>query len=312
MESLSYDELQDDELKSQFVQLFDAIHRIDSDSSEAEIIVALNDRVCREVTSKPILARIIKGNCSLLVACITRRFEQFHPAIKCLIEANPSVLLEESDNDIDNIINYPSALLGGPEHYYIALVHIIAFHPTHCVLMPWIATNYQWVLDHELLLEIPPVFNLLYRYAHRELGTTGYTSATIQQFLEAYPQGLTQVYDYDRGLTPLHAILLWGPDECELDLFKWIAKQCPSNMLGTDNDGWTPLHIACHSLAYYLLDDTHHVVISSRNEICKYLIAKCPESVRIPDNDGWLPIHLLLRHCQHPLVKEVLCYYHTC
>ena len=79
----------------------------------------------------------------------------------------------------------------------------------------------------------------------------------------------------------------------------WMAKQCPSNMLErTDNDdGWTPLHIACLAL----VQDNNH-----SSEICKYLIAKCPESVPIPDIDGWLPIHTLLRHCQHPLVKEVV------
>ena len=40
------------------------------------------------------------------------------------------------------------------------------------------------------------------------------------------------------------------------------------------------------------------------SDVC--LLQECPESVRVLDNDSWLPIHLLRRHCQHPLVKEVV------
>ena len=278
-------ELQDDESKAKHEQLFNTIHSFDSDSSEAEIL-ALNERVCREVTSKPILARIVKGNISLLLFACFMLDEQFHPAIKCLIEANPSALLGKS------------TVRAGRN-----IIHDIAGHPTHCVLFPWIADNYKWVLDHERCLEFPPVFDLILQYVYRESVPTRCTDAVIQQLFEAYPQGLTQVDD--RGITPLHLILM-GSAGCEADLFMWMAKQCSSNMLKRDDVGWTPLHIACFSLAYYLEDDTHHVGDDSRSEICKYIIAKCPKSVRILDNKERLPVHHLVRNCQHPLVKEVV------
>lgn len=75
---------QDEETKSQFDQLLDAIECTDENSSEA-----MNERIRREVTDKPILARIIKGNCSLLSVACSNLGQQFHPAIKCLIKANP-------------------------------------------------------------------------------------------------------------------------------------------------------------------------------------------------------------------------------
>ena len=279
---IRYEELQDDQLKSRAGQLFEdlfiVIHRVRSNSSTATAeIVAFNERVCREVTAKPNLARIILNDQPLLWYTCARFNELFHPAIKCLIETNSSALLGESELRADSS----------------TLVHYIAVHPTHYVLMPWIAANYHWVLDHKKCLEgRPPVFDLLIHYVNRESEPTGFTTI-IQQFFEAYPQGLTQVNN--RGHTPLHAILL-GSAVCEPDLFKWMAEQCPSNMLRTDNSGQTPLHIAC-----WALTRNNH-----SSEICKYLIAKCPESVRIMTEASPLPIHFLLQYCQHQPVKEVV------
>ena len=163
--------------------------------------------------------------------------------------------------------------------------------------MPWIAANYQWVLHHEICVQNPPVFNLLRNYRMYRIRniTTRCTSTLIQQLFEAYPQGLAQVDEH--GYTPLHVILI-GSAECNADLFKWMAERCPSNMLERDRSGRTPLYLACRSLIRHLGDDS--------SEICKYLIAKCPELVRIPGLREGPPIHLLLRHCQHPLVKEVV------
>ena len=96
MESpLPFDELQDDE-KSRYLKLKRATSSVNSNSSEAEIAV-ITERIQREVTAKPILARIVRGSDSLLsVACINLDSEHFHPAmhngelffhpvIKCLI-----------------------------------------------------------------------------------------------------------------------------------------------------------------------------------------------------------------------------------
>ena len=92
---LRYNDLENDKkMKSQFNQLRFAIFSTDENSEDADI-EAVNELVQREVTAKPILARIVnQGNTSLLVYfCISRRHnEQFHPAIKRIIGANPSAL----------------------------------------------------------------------------------------------------------------------------------------------------------------------------------------------------------------------------
>ena len=85
---LDYDN-QDDEVKSQFNQLDYAIYSIHEDWSRAECM-ALNEHIQREVTAKPILARIMKGQhtrdeLSLLsVACSNLGGNSFLPAIKCI------------------------------------------------------------------------------------------------------------------------------------------------------------------------------------------------------------------------------------
>ena len=94
---------QDDEIKCQFNQLESAIDSIHEDWSRAECM-ALNEHIQREVTAKPILARIMKGQhtreeLSLLsVACSNLGGNSFLLAIKCLIRANPSALLWETGN----------------------------------------------------------------------------------------------------------------------------------------------------------------------------------------------------------------------
>lgn len=198
----------DDELKSQFNQLLNATIFSTNNNSSEEETRALNEHVQHEVTAKPILARIMKGNASLLsVACTNLDDEYFHPAIKCIIGANPSALLWDTATYIYTVER---------------MIHKVAGHPTLCVLMPWIAANYHWVLDHEILcLEDPPVFCLINQYANR--GATKCSAAIIQQFFEAFPRGLTQINK--KGFTPLHAIICRCKHECEPDLFKWLTEQ---------------------------------------------------------------------------------------
>ena len=71
---LRYNDLENDKMKSQFNQLRFAIFSTDENSEDADI-EAVNELVQREVTAKPILARIVnQGNTSLLVYfCISRR-----------------------------------------------------------------------------------------------------------------------------------------------------------------------------------------------------------------------------------------------
>jgi len=160
--------------------------------------------------------------------------------IKCLIQA------------------YPSALLGPPDGYTIhSPVYMIANHPEHCVLMPWVATNYTWVLDHERCIQA--VFALLRMYNQRQ--RTSCSSTTIKDFFEAYPPALTKRRN---GMSILHMIL--RPQECEVNLFKWMAGQCPSSILleADHPNGNLPLHISCLLLSMS--------GSSNSNKICKYLI----------------------------------------
>ena len=148
---LLYNELEDDELKSQFDQLTSAIFSINGNSSEEEMR-ALDERIQCEVAAEPILGRIAKryGRVSLLwAACTTLKTKLFRPAMKCLIEANPSALLWYSNGHLP--------------------MYIIARHSRFCVLVPWIATNYQWVLDHEICILDPPVFDFLEHYQYYKL-----------------------------------------------------------------------------------------------------------------------------------------------
>ena len=170
----------------------DAIYSIHEDWSLAECM-ALNEHIQREVTAKPIFASIIQDEeLSLLsVACSHLGGTIFLlPAIKCLIRANPSALLWETGNRTG--ITHVSSQ-----------IYMIARHSFHCVLMPWIAEKYRWVLDHGICLEDPPVFYLLELYV-----SSNCNAETIRQFFEAYPRGIRQ--ENHRGCNPLHIIPTHG------------------------------------------------------------------------------------------------------
>jgi len=278
---LSLDEV-DDELRNQFNNLMEAMRDIVSFNPNREegAYEALNQRIHQAVTDKPVLARIIasRGRYLLSVACNNLNLETSHNVIKCLIQA------------------YPPALLASTSQ--AAPIYVIANHPQHCVLMPWIAANYPWILDHDRRPHV--VFGLLQMYAQRQ--RTSCTAATLRQFLEAYPRAFTQKHPEDGNI--LHYVLAstqsQDREECEVDLFKWIAERCPtSDLLGTDSYGHIPLHSACMVLSKHKGPDS--------SEICKYLIQKCPGSVRIDDHHvyGNLPIHLLQRGCGYRAAREV-------
>ena len=283
---LHVNELEDVELRDQFNDLFEAMEGITTfdPNREEGAYDALNQRIHDEVTDKPILSRIVKGsNQSLLyAACVYLNLDTSHQAIKLLIESNPSTLLVPTDG---YTMDQP--------------IYMISRHPEHCVLLPWIAFNYARVLDHE---RCPPVvLGLLEMYAQRH--RTRCTATTLKTFLEAYPRAFTQ--QHPTFGTIIHACLPFGNghEECEVDLFKWMAERCPSSyLLETDSRGSTPLHLACNLLRRY----------KGRNsvEICKYLIRKCPGSVsvRLFDDGGEevLPIHYIQGHCNYRVVREVV------
>jgi len=292
---LSVTELEDESLRNQFNHLIEAMNdivRFDPNREEGAY-EALNQRIHQTVTDKPILARIFnESNQSLLSsACANLNLESSHHVIKCLIQACPSALLFELPYDY---------ISDGYTHIQILM---IANHTEHCVLMPWIATNYTWVLDDKRCSQV--VFKLLRMYLQRHYRTRC-TSTTIQQFLEAYPRAFIQQHP-DDGNILLNILVIsrrrsrrFITPEVDADLFKWIADQSSSStMLGTYSNGRTLLHFAC--------------MLLSRNKscnssaICKYLIQKCPESVRESGRViHYLPIHLLQDGCGYRAIREVV------
>ena len=304
-EFLPYEDV-DGELKAQFDDLVAEIHNIQGE----ENIMLLTERIILEVTANPLLAKIFvaEDRSSLLMEVCTEPYGDYsHPLIKFLIEAHPYALLWVGDE---------------------CPIYAIAGDPTHCVLMPYIAENYPWVLDHEQCIKKPPVHTLIRMYSYREregaIGGIKCTADTIKRFFWAYPQAhqqanqITLVRQVVRpiegdtigimsaletpiptgGGHPLHMILK-GRRECEFHLFKWLAEQCPDGMLKTDCEGKTPLHFACLALI-------RHRGSMTSLQICKYIIKNCPVSVRVAGSREELPIHYLLRHCHHRSVLEVV------
>ena len=277
----------DDESRQQFNCLMEAMEDIDFNSYSYD---ALNDRIHQAVTEKPNLARIVnESNQSLLShACHYLNLGHSRDLIKCLIRACPFGLLLLTQQDEDDIVPIESK----------RIIYMIARHPLHCEIMPWIAINYSRVLGHE---RCPPVvFDLLAMYAQR--GQTNCTASMIKQFLVAYPRAFEQVYSYNGNV--FHVILrqtiCYQEEECEVDFFIWMAERCPHSLLGNaDSTGCNPLHLAC-----YLLFETHSKGWNT-GEICKYLIQKCPDSARVTTH-GRLPIHILQSRCKYTYVREVV------
>lgn len=271
--------LGEEELTSRLNEILQRIALV-NDGTEEEEIRVLKEHIRFEVTTNPVLLRCtstnIYGAGSTLLSFICDINNPFDDDsfIKFLIESDPSaLLLPDNGSRVINMISSSSL----------------------CVLMPWIAAKYPWVLHHGP--GIQSVFDLIERFASRE-DNPECTSALIKQFFEAYPQALVQEDDDEN--TPLHKILRGGQC-CDADLFKWMAQQCPNNMSKTNNGGMAPLHIACLRLGIRKED--------SMSMICKYLITYCPDSVQSANGKGRFPIHLLLMldsSHQNQLVREVI------
>jgi len=280
MESpISYDELEEVELKSAFASLFHCIGEVNDE-----------ERLRLEVTANPTLSRITYNGKSILFEILERRRrmeEERLSIIKFMIQMNPSALIWKRSAQWYPRVGFT---FGG-----MPPIFMIVHNGLHCILMPWIAANYSWVLDHKDGKR--SVFDLIDHY-NRRYDTSQCTTALIKQFFEAYLQALATQEDNNEN-SPLHSIL--SSRYCDVDLAKWMAQQCPNNMLKTNSDGQNPLHIACSSLSKYKEDNT--------SKICKYLITNFPESVRIFDRNSRLPIHLLLDKvidkCQYKCVREV-------
>jgi len=278
-DTIRVNELEDESLRNQFNDLMEAMEDITTfdPNREEGAYEALNQRIYQAVTEQPILARIVNENDQSLLsfACSCLNLDTSHNVIKCLILSYPSALLGHDDS-IDRHIP----------------IYMVAHHPEHCVLLPWIVTNYTWALDHDRYHQV--VFGLIGMYANRS--RTSCTATTLKQFFEAYPQAFTQQQPDDSNIL---LNLLKNTNECEADLFKWIAERCQSSTLSeTDSNGNALLHLACRLL----------VIHKGRNssEICKYLIQKRPGSAQMTNRFYNLPIHYLQDSCEYRLVREVL------
>jgi len=268
------------ELTSRLNEILQRIAMVNDETEEEEIRV-LKERIRFEVTTNPVILRCTStyiyaaGSTLLSFICDYNHFDD-DSFIKFLIESDPSaLLLPDNGSKVINIISSSSL----------------------CVLMPWIAATYPWVLHHGP--GIQSMFDLIKRFASRE-DTPECTAAIIKQFFEAYPQALVQEDDEEN--TPLHKILRFGRGCCDVDLVKWIAEQCPSNMLKRNLSGMTPLHIVCLRLGLRKEDNM--------SIICRYLITYCPRSIQSSTEKGNLPIHLLLMHDSshqvHPLFRDII------
>ena len=272
----------DRELRNRFKLLIQALKVVNTDREEISY-EALNRRILQEVTDKPILARIITsragagaGESLLLVACSKLNLDTSHDVIKSLIQ------------------KYPPALI--TSEHTLPPIFLIARHLEHFVLMPWIATNYHWVLDHSRGQRV--VFDLLDMYSQRRRNSCA--STIIKDFFEAYPQALT-LQDSDDGNILHYFLKSYNRDglECDADLFKWMAERCPSSaMMETNSNRCTPLHLACNLLSRYKGRDS--------GEICKYLIDECPGSVEMTARFELLPIHNLQNQCDYRVIREVV------
>lgn len=110
------------------------------------------------------------------------------------------------------------------------------------------------------------------------------------------------------GDLPLSCSLL-GWDECDAELFEWMAKQYPEAMSHRNRLGMTCLHYACEALASTPEEGTTAPSKCTENtsRICRFLISECPEAVRTKGRRGnGLPIHYLARRCNRPLVQDLI------
>ena len=201
------------------------------------------------------------------------------PAMKVLIQHNPASLLWQIDDT--DILSRP--------------IHAIARIETICELMPWIAKNYAWVLDHPVLDKCPPSVELIRNFKWRSC-----SKDLMLSFFQTYPKALTQVDE--KKSVPLQQMLCGdlNVDKDRFDLFMWMAKKNPDALLNRDDFNWTVLHYACGLI--YVTEAKANVEVF---QITKYLLEQNPEHVIVRDNHGGLPIHMLVGKYSRKNILEV-------
>jgi hypothetical protein len=184
------------------------------------------------------------------------------------------------------------------------VIHSIAKNESHCVLLPWIVEPFPWVFEHESCRNEPPHLEFVRNYANGR-----YSASVVRRFYGLFPQGLLQQNKLMRDGVPLQRTLN-GWEECDADLFIWMAQQAPAAIAHTENCGFNVLHSACMSLSSSA--DPDLVAPTSKctennARICRFLVSECPQLVRTKRRGGGgLPIHQLAGRCNRILVQEVL------
>jgi hypothetical protein len=181
----------------------------------------------------------------------------------------------------------------------------------HSVLLPWIAEHHPWVFDHPKVRKHPPHFELVERYTHGRRGQAILSSSVVRSFYEWYPQGLEHIEEWS-GQAPLHFCVDEESNQCDAELFEWMARKYPAAMSLRDKCGMTPLQHACAALASDPREtttyDTKYMETMAR--ICRFLIWEYPHAVRMQskphDNILGLPIHFLTDRCNRPLVQDIV------
>ena len=134
----------------------------------------------------------------------------------------------------------------------------------------------------------------------------------VRHFYEIFPLGLLQLQQENSWSSgfPLQRIML-GREECDADLFIWMAQKAPKAVAHRDGLGINVLHSACMSLSSSVDPDAIAPTTSQYTEnnarICRFLVSDFPQLVRAKGKRGLgLPIHYLARRCNRKLVQEIL------
>jgi len=114
------------------------------------------------------------------------------------------------------------------------------------------------------------------------LNISNYDFFLIRCLLEYFPAAISATDN--EGRSPLH--LACSNENITLDIVQLLIDAAPDSVRTEDNDGRMPIHRLCWD------NDVDEIAAM---QILKLLLEKCPEAVRHADNLGELPIHKACR-----------------
>jgi ankyrin repeat protein len=108
----------------------------------------------------------------------------------------------------------------------------------------------------------------------------------IQSFIDMCPAALN-IKDQD-NYRPLG--LLCMRDDVPLETIEILAEKNPDTFQIPDDNGWVPLHFACHEGSL---------------QVVSFVATRFPDTVKMKTNDGYTPLHLHCE-CNTPAKDEVV------